>query len=330
MDLLEWKVLRSISDDFASKDSMNNQDNNPLSPEQMALALEQHPDYKVLRRLVPRHEFNPSRPGQILQRGVVLDTETTGLNVDADQVIELGMIVFEFDPVLGTVHRVVDIFDELEDPLRPIPPETTAVHHITDEMVRGKTIDDAKVNAIVNAAAVVIAHNASFDRPFVEKRWPVFQDKHWACSIRDIDWKGEGISSAKLEFLMQTQGIFYEAHRAETDCWALLELLTALLPQSQQSALLTLLESLNQPQVRLYATGSPFDSKDTLKARGYRWAPEIKCWHRTLSTDKALQEELDWLKRKVYQGKRASVEVETLGGTVRHSQRQGEKTIHPL
>jgi len=93
VDLLEWKVLRSISDDFASKDSMNNQDNNPLSPEQMALALEQHPDYKVLRRLVPRHEFNPSRPGQILQRGVVLDTETTGLNVDADQVIELGMIV---------------------------------------------------------------------------------------------------------------------------------------------------------------------------------------------------------------------------------------------
>jgi DNA polymerase-3 subunit epsilon len=225
---------------------------------------------------------------------------------------------------------VVDVFDELEDPLRPIPPETTAVHHITDEMVRGKTIDDAKVNAIVNAAAVVIAHNASFDRPFVEKRWPVFQDKHWACSIRDIDWKGEGISSAKLEFLMQTQGVFYEAHRAETDCWALLELLTALLPQSQQPALLTLLESLNQPQVRLYATGSPFDSKDALKARGYRWAPEIKCWHRTLSTEKALQEELDWLKRKVYQGKRASVEVETLGGTVRHSQRQGEKTIHPL
>jgi len=248
---------------------MNDQDNNPLSPEQMAQALDQHPDYKVLRRLVPRHEFNPSKPGQMLQRGVVLDTETTGLNVDADQVIELGMIVFEFDPVLGTVHRVVDVFDELEDPLRPIPPETTAVHHITDEMVRGKTIDDAKVNAIVNAGA-------------------------------------------------------------ETDCWALLELLTALLPQSQQPALLTLLESLNQPQVRLYATGSPFDSKDTLKARGYRWAPEIKCWHRTLSTDKALQEELDWLKRKVYQGKRASVEVETLGGTVRHSQRQGEKTIHPL
>jgi len=302
----------------------------PMTAEAMAQALDQHPDYKVLRRLVTKKEFHPTAPGQILQRGVVLDTETTGLSVDVDQVIELGMIVFEFDPVQGTIHRVVDVFDELEDPLRPIPPETTAIHHITDEMVRGKRIDDRKVEDIVNSASVVIAHNASFDRPFVEKRWPVFEGKQWACSIRDIDWKSEGVSSAKLEFLLQTQGIFYEAHRAETDCWALLELLSVVLPQSQQPAMLTLLESLNQPQIRLFATGSPFDSKDALKTRGYRWAPEIKCWWRSLSSDKALQEELDWLKRKVYQGKRATVEIETVGGLIRHSQRQGQKTIHPL
>lgn len=302
----------------------------PMTTQAMADALDQHPDYKVLRRLVTKKEFHPTAPGQVLQRGVVLDTETTGLNVQEDQVIELGMIVFEFDPVQGTIHRVLEVFDELEDPLRPIPAETTAIHHITDEMVRGKRIDDAQVEAIVKSASVVIAHNAAFDRPFVEKRWPVFEHKQWACSIRDIDWKSEGVSSAKLEFLLQTQGIFYEAHRAETDCWALLELLSVVLPQSQQPAMLTLLESLNQPQIRLFATGSPFDSKDALKMRGYRWAPEIKCWWRSLSTDKALQEELDWLKRKVYQGKRASVEIETVGGLIRHSLRQGQKTIQAL
>ena len=302
----------------------------PMTAASMAEALDQHPDYKVLRRLVTKKEFHPTEPGQVLQRGIVLDTETTGLSAEEDQVIELGMIVFEFDPVQGTIHRVLEVFDELEDPLRPIPPETTAIHHITDEMVHGKRIDDGKVEAIVKSTSVVIAHNASFDRPFVEKRWPVFESKQWACSIRDIDWKSEGVSSAKLEFLLQTQGIFYEAHRAETDCWALLELLCMVLPQSQQPAMLTLLESLNQPQIRLFATGSPFDSKDALKIRGYRWAPEIKCWWRSLSSDKALQEELDWLKRKVYQGKRASVEIETVGGLIRHSLRQGQKTIQAL
>ena len=263
-------------------------------------------------------------------RQIFLDTETTGLSSQDDQVIELGMIAFEFDPVLGTVHSVREVFDELEDPGRPIPPETTQVHHITDDMVCGKRIDDAVVEKFIANASVIIAHNASFDRPFVEKRWPVFKDKQWVCSIKDIDWKGEGVGSAKLEYLLQTQGIFYEAHRAETDCWALLELLNAVLPQSQQPALLRLLESLNQPQVRLYATGSPFDAKDLLKARGYRWAPEIKCWHRQLGGDKALQEELSWLKNRVYQGKRASVDIETLGGLVRHSDRQGQKTTQLL
>ena len=309
---------------------MNLSELSPKDIADLAEALSVQPDYRVLRRLVPRHGFAPSTPGQVLQIGVVLDTETTGLSSQDDQVIELGMIAFEFDPVLGTVHSVREVFDELEDPGRPIPPETTQVHHITDDMVRGKRIDDAVVEKFIANASVIIAHNASFDRPFVEKRWPVFKDKQWVCSIKDIDWKGEGVGSAKLEYLLQTQGIFYEAHRAETDCWALLELLHAVLPQSQQPALLRLLESLNQPQVRLYATGSPFDAKDLLKARGYRWAPEIKCWHRQLGGDKALQEELSWLKNRVYQGKRASVDIETLGGLVRHSDRQGQKTTQLL
>ena len=309
---------------------MNLSELSPKDIAHLAEALSVHPDYRVLRRLVPRHGFAPSTPGQMLQIGVVLDTETTGLSSQDDQVIELGMIAFEFDPVLGTVHSVREVFDELEDPGRPIPPETTQVHHITDDMVRGKRIDDTVVEKFIANASVIIAHNASFDRPFVEKRWPVFKDKQWVCSIKDIDWKGEGVGSAKLEYLLQTQGIFYEAHRAETDCWALLELLHAVLPQSQQPALLRLLESLNQPQVRLYATGSPFDAKDLLKARGYRWAPEIKCWHRQLGGDKALQEELSWLKNRVYQGKRASVDIETLGGLVRHSDRQGQKTTQLL
>jgi DNA polymerase-3 subunit epsilon len=296
----------------------------------LADALSKHPDYRVLRRLLPRHSFVPSVPGQVLQKAVVLDTETTGLSPQDDQVIELGMIAFEFDPVAGTVHGVLQVFDELEDPGRPIPPETTQVHHITDAMVRGKRIDDDQVKKMVADASVIIAHNAAFDRPFVENRWPIFEDKQWVCSIKDIDWKSEGVGSAKLEYLLQTQGFFYEAHRAETDCWALLALLHAVLPQSQQPALLRLLESLNQPQVRLYATGSPFDAKDLLKARGYRWAPEIKCWHRQLGGDKALQDELSWLKTKVYQGKRATVDIETLGGLVRHSSRQGQKTTQAL
>ena len=292
--------------------------------------LTQHPDYRVLRRLPQRDVFTPSETGRALQLGLVLDTETTGLDTRSCKVIELGILLFEFDPEWGTVHRVVKVFDELEDPGMPIPPETTAVHGITDEMVQGRHIDDSVVESMVSQATVVIAHHASFDRPFVEKRWPVFETKPWACSLKDIDWKAEGFGSAKLEYLLHTQGFFYDAHRAENDCWALLELLNRVLPQSQEPALLRLLTTLNQPQVRLYALGSPYESKDLLKARGYRWDAEKKAWHCTLTSRKNLPDEMDWLKRRVYGGRAATIEVENMGGTVRHSQRQGETSLMNL
>ena len=298
--------------------------------EQLAQQLEQHPDYRVLRRLVPGRVFNTPAPGQKLSKGIVLDTETTGFDVATDRVIELGMLAFEFDPVTGVVYRVSDVFDELEDPGFAIPPVTIAVHHITDEMVKGHRIDDARVAEFLKDATVVIAHNASFDRPFVEARWPLFEQLNWACSIKDINWREEGFGSAKLEYLLSTQGYFYEAHRAEADCWALLELLNQVLPQSQQTALLAVLVTLNQPQQKVYAVNSPFETKDKLKARNYRWSAELRCWSRVVSGDAEKTQELDWLKTHVYGQRSARVEVETTGGKVRYSNRQGHKEVVTL
>ena len=212
----------------------------PVAPESSAEAiartLEAHPDYRVLRRLVPGRVFNTPAPGQKLSKGIVLDTETTGFDVAQDRVIELGMLAFEFDPVTGVVYRVVDVLDELEDPGFAIPPATIAVHHITDEMVKGHRIDDARVAEFLKNVDVVIAHNAAFDRPFVEARLPQFSTVRWACSFADIDWKAQGRGSAKLESLAQAQGWFYDAHRAEMDCHALLAVLCAPLPQAPNSA----------------------------------------------------------------------------------------------
>jgi DNA polymerase-3 subunit epsilon len=298
--------------------------------EALAQQLEQHPDYKVLRRLMPQHLITPELAGQKMCKGVVLDTETTGFDVENDRVIELGMLLFEFDPVSGAIHQVLEVFDELEDPGFEIPPASIAVHHITDDMVRGKRIDDARVAGFLKNVDVVIAHNASFDRPFVEARWPVFETLNWGCSIKDIDWREEGFGSAKLEYLLSTQGYFYEAHRAETDCWALIALLNQVLPQSQQTALLALLEKLNQAQQKVYAINSPFETKDMLKARGYRWSPDLRCWSRVLASAPDMQQELSWLKKNVYGDRNARVEVESLGGKVRYSNREGHKEVVTL
>jgi len=302
----------------------------------LAQHLSAHPGFKVLKQLTPSLSPLTSREDSIprepkILRGIVLDTETTGMNNLSDKVIELGMIKFEYDSSSGEVLRVIDVFDELEDPGFPIPAETIAVHHITDEMVKGKRMDDQRVNSMLEDVDLVIAHNASFDRPFVENRWPHFSAKRWACSIKDIDWRQNGIGSAKLEYLAMVQGIFYEAHRAEIDCWALLEVLKMVLPVTHQTAIQTLFESAHLDQFKVYALGSPFETKDILKQRAYRWSPDIKCWSKVVASNDKLHDELLWLKQHVYGSRKgAKVEVETFSAFDRYAERDGLKSIKEL
>jgi DNA polymerase-3 subunit epsilon len=171
---------------------------------------------------------------------------------------------------------------------------------------------------------VVIAHNAGFDRPFCEARLPRFRHLNWACSFADIDWKAQGRGSAKLENLAQALGLFYDAHRAEMDCHALLAVLVAPLPADSHTGLAHLLKAAQKPTYRLQATSAPFDAKDKLKARGYRWNADQKVWHARLDDDAALQLECDWLKANVYTQRNAVVQIERLDSAVKYSSRPGE------
>lgn len=305
----------------------NNQ--NESSINEAKRLLDAHPDFKVIRRISPRTAFAES-DGRTLSKGVVVDTETTGTNPDKDAIIELGMVLFEFDPETGIAYNALESFDQLEDPGFLIPPESTAVHGITDEMVAGKKIDEASVEKFLEGVSLVVAHNSKFDRVFLEKRLPIFETLPWGCSIAQVDWNAEGIGSAKLDYIAYQYGLFYEAHRAEVDCFALLEILQKPLPKSGELALKSILNSLGQKSYTVYATGSPFETKDTLKARSYRWDADKKCWHITITGDDAIKAEIAWLKKNVYSGKPAKVEIEVQNCLTRFSNRVGNRAIREI
>jgi DNA polymerase-3 subunit epsilon len=292
-----------------------------FTPESAARVLEAHPDYRVLRRLDVRDDFAVAPDGSP-GVAVVVDTETTGTDTRSDAIVELAIVRFEYCMTSGAVCRVTDVYSELEDPGRPIPPESTAIHGITDEMVRGRRIDDARVARMLEGAGLVIAHNAAFDRPFLERRLPPFAQKPWACSHAQVPWAEEGFAGSKLEYLGIASGFFYEAHRSEIDCRALLEVLRRPLPKSGRTALAAMLDRARAPSLHLWATGSPFDSKDALKQRGYRWQPEKKCWWRPLDPAD-LDAECAWMKNAVYGGRSAQIDVEVLDARVRFSGRPG-------
>ncbi len=279
----------------------------------LATQLAAHDDYRVLRRLVPATQFASPQAAHQLRHALVVDVETTGVDRATDAIIELGIVRFSYDALTGQPIDVLAAESLLEDPGRPIPEDVVALTGITDEMVRGQRIDDARVHALLDGAGIVLAHNAGFDRPFIERRFPVFRDVHWGCTQRDIDWRALGIGSHSLEFLVYKHlGAFFDGHRAVDDCRATLALLAT--PTAEQVLpMAKLLESCRTARVRVCAVGSPFDSKDALRARGYRWSGNdgvpAKTWCKEIA-ESALAEEQEWLRASVYVNGRGEASVE--------------------
>jgi DNA polymerase-3 subunit epsilon len=237
----------------------------------MVAALEGHPDYRVLRRFKHRDDFIGARDHL---------TRTS-----------------------GEIVRVFARFNSLNEPTKPIPPDETKLHGITDAMVAGHKIDDNAVELFASDAVVVIAHNAGFDRRFAERYWPTFVDKAWACSVNNVDWRQHGFEGSRLGYLLASVGMFHQAHRAVDDCRALLEILASGLPSVERTALSVLLENARKRTVRIWAEHSPFDLKDELKKRGYRWSSgddgRPKAWY--VDIDEGLEaDEVRYLTEHIY------------------------------
>jgi len=267
----------------------------------MARSLIESGDYRLSRRLEPQTHYNPPDDTPKLIAAIV-DVETTGTNPESDKIIELGICLFEYDRQTGRIYRVLGSWEWFEDPGVSIPPEITKITGITDEMVAGHHIDDRAVNYLLGRVVLVIAHNAYFDRRFLERRLPAFATKHWACSRSDIDWKAEGIRSSALEFVAYSLGFFHDGHRAANDCRATLHALAQPLPGTGRLAFQALLEQARLSTWRLWARDAPIGKKDTLKARSYSWSAgefeRRKCWYRDV-TDADKSAEVAWLRANV-------------------------------
>ncbi len=300
---------------------------NALEAEIAITALHATGEFSVLRKLNLDQEpgFTHSSV-QGSKIALCLDTETTGLNHAEDKIIELGIVAFEFNPLTAEIIRITDRYNGFEDPGSPLPKEIIEITGITDEMVRGHSLDDEKVNRLAGQATVVIAHNAGFDRKFVEARFPAFAALPWACSVNQINWQAEKMSNRILEYLLFKFGLFINAHRALDDAEGVLGILLGNLPVSKTPVFKALLDNYAEVTSKISAIGAPFDKKDILKQRGYRWNDGSqggsKAWW--ISVPAALEsDELAWLAAEVYSdGSSDRVEISRVNAIDRFSVRE--------
>ena len=87
----------------------------PLTMEEIAQQLEESGNYHVLRKLQPRPVSGLPVVGTH-KIGMILDTETTGLDHTKDEIIELRMIAFTYDD--AGIQDIIGVFSALQESSR--------------------------------------------------------------------------------------------------------------------------------------------------------------------------------------------------------------------
>lgn len=281
------------------------------------------PDHwRLLRRLRLPDQFN-SPGGGTVKKALVIDVEATGLSIQDDDVIQLAMLPFRYEVESGRILDVCkdEAFEGLREPAVPISEEAAMVTGITHDMLVGQSIDESLVSRVVTDVDLVIAHNAAFDRPMVERVWPCFQEKPWSCTVAEVDWLREGFNAGKLDYLGMQFGWFYDGHRALADCEACLALLAQTLPASGRQCITAVREAALKKEYLVRAIDSPYDAKDRLKGRGYRWRPpELRNGNVWWTVTEDSDAEATWLSDEVY-NRKVDLPIQPITALTRYSER---------
>jgi len=287
--------------------------------------LESSGQYKVLARVPEAISFSNQPTGRQF-KAAVIDLETTGLDPRNDEIIEIGTLIVTFTNEDGFI--ALNLADnQLQQPEKPISEEITNITGISNEDVAGKSIDWQQIEKELADVDLIICHNASFDRNFMELQTPahfssLIKSKAFGCSSRDVKWSVLGFEGAKLEYLNLKMGFFYEGHRALVDCWATLNLFI-----QRPNAFDELKQKVRQKEVLICAINAAFDKKDELKKRHYRWSDGSgnlpKSWW--VSVPEADSEaELDYLKDEIYGGRQLTLPTSIITARTRYSYRAQE------
>lgn len=175
------------------------------------------------------------------------DTETTGVKPGKDRIIEIAA----YDP---SGDRT---FCTFTNPECPIPPESTAITSITDEMVKEAPRIREALEAFVEFCSgqyVLIAHNNdAFDKLFLEAEfqraglkmpnWVFIDSLKWSRKYRT------DLPRHSLQFLREVYGIqANQAHRALDDVMVLHQIFSRMTDDLEMNTILSLLQQSPQAQ----------------------------------------------------------------------------------
>lgn len=211
-----------------------------------------------------------------------IDVETSGLSAKTDKITEIAAVLYDtdFDSVVLCKSWLI------KRPGLEITDKITDITGITADMLEAYGEDEQKVIAeftdICRVTDVYMAHNAAFDRKFVDEFIGMKSKKPWICSLRDLDHEahlGRKVSSKSLEALSGYYKIVNPfSHRALFDVLTMLRI-------GVLHDLDAALKEASEPKIKLIAHVS-FERKDSAKELGFGWDKTSKTWFKELSKSK--------------------------------------------
>lgn len=268
----------------------------------MVTSLEMSGSYRVLERFQLLGRYGEAGQQEDIRRVMFVATETTGLSVVEDTMFEIGYLLAEVDTKTGAVLRTGGKYQGFEDPGKPLGDYVSGLTGVGDEDVKGKKFDAARITEDIGKVDLVVSHSAEFDRKFLEKRFPQFEEKWFACSGADVDWLAYGSRLTSLEFLAyKVARVFFEGKRTLSMAELLVHVLAVEVPDVG-CPMAELLSNSRPMRHRVWAESAPAEMAAVLKAAGYDYCTNAmpfdmkRTWFRETAN---YQEELEWLAKEV-------------------------------
>ncbi len=211
----------------------------------------------------------------LLENILILDTETTGLDNENDDCLEVGSILFNVKSrsVLAQQSFLLPVENNNAEKINNIPAEITRLPQPISEAIN-------YFESLVRVSDVIVAHNAEFDMKWFGLNKLPQIEKPWICSMDDITWPADRQLKTRpsVRDLALAYGVpVWNAHRALTDCIYLAEVFKRCIELEK------LLFRALEPKVLLRADIT-YEERHLAKKAGFRWNDAIKgAWSRKMS-----------------------------------------------
>jgi len=214
-----------------------------------------------------------------IEKILILDTETTGLDENKDEVIEIGCILFDvsFKCVLSQVSFLFPVNNNEAEYVNGISAEVTNIDQPWQDGLNFFL-------KLVDYSDLIVAHNVEFDRKWFGKGILPKLEKNWICSLEDINWSFQkslktrpSVTDLALSFSIPV----WNLHRALSDCFYISEVF------KKCDNLEELLLKATEPRF-LYKALVSYEERNLAKNAGFRWNTPVEgAWSKKLTAEEA-------------------------------------------